>query len=106
MSSRSEFGGINEGYILELYERFRENPESVDPATRAAFERAAPSFEAEPGPLRGTRPTYPLGSDSRRADSAQRIRRTSGSIVATFDPRCLDHLVFPASATLVLIVIF
>ena len=58
MSSRSEFGGINEGYILELYERFRENPESVDPATRAAFERAAPSFEAEPGPLRGTRPTY------------------------------------------------
>ena len=44
MSSRDEFGGINEGYVLELYQRFRENPESVDPATRAAFERSAPAF--------------------------------------------------------------
>src|SRR5918994_5577739 len=43
MPERNEFGGINEGYILELYERFRQNPESVDPATRAAFERAAPA---------------------------------------------------------------
>src|SRR5919109_5439178 len=43
MPERNEFGGINEAYILELYERFRQNPESVDPATRAAFERAAPA---------------------------------------------------------------
>jgi len=35
----SSFGGINEGYVLELYERFRQDPSSVDPATRAAFER-------------------------------------------------------------------
>ena len=32
------FEGVNAGYVLELYERFRQNPESVDPATRAAFE--------------------------------------------------------------------
>jgi 2-oxoglutarate dehydrogenase E1 component len=32
------FGGVNAGYVLELYERFRHKPESVDPATRAAFE--------------------------------------------------------------------
>jgi 2-oxoglutarate dehydrogenase E1 component len=45
MPERHEFGGINEGYILELYERFRQNPESVDPATRAAFERTPPSWD-------------------------------------------------------------
>ena len=27
------FGGVNAGYVLELYERYRQNPESVDPAT-------------------------------------------------------------------------
>ncbi len=36
--SLGRFEGVNAGYVLELYERFRQNPESVDPATRAAFE--------------------------------------------------------------------
>ena len=42
------FEGVNAGYVLELYERFRQNPESVDPATRAAFEGWNPA-ELEPG---------------------------------------------------------
>ena len=33
-----EFHGPNAGYILELYERYRQDPASVDAATRAAFE--------------------------------------------------------------------
>src|SRR4029450_3845509 len=37
------FEGVNAGYVLELYERFRQNPESVDPATRAAFEAGNPA---------------------------------------------------------------
>src|SRR5262245_21195808 len=37
------FEGVNAGYVLELYERFRQNPESVDPATRAAFEGRNPA---------------------------------------------------------------
>ena len=41
------FAGVNAGYVLELYERFRQNPESVDPATRAAFEKWNPA-ELEP----------------------------------------------------------
>src|SRR5262245_14228274 len=36
------FGGVNAGYVFELYERFRQNPASVDAATRAAFERWNP----------------------------------------------------------------
>jgi 2-oxoglutarate dehydrogenase E1 component len=44
MSQWSEFGGINEAYVLDLYERYRTDPASVDPATRAAFERSGPPF--------------------------------------------------------------
>ncbi|HRO92061.1 MAG TPA: 2-oxoglutarate dehydrogenase E1 component, partial [Promineifilum sp.] len=37
-----EFHGPNAGYILELYDRYRRDPQSVDPATRAAFEKWQP----------------------------------------------------------------
>src|SRR5688572_18105269 len=37
------FEGVNAGYILELYERYRQNPESVDPATREAFKSWTPT---------------------------------------------------------------
>ena len=35
--------GPNAGYAQELYERYQRDPNSVDPATRAAFARLAPS---------------------------------------------------------------
>ncbi len=34
-----EFPGPNAGYVLELYDRYRESPEAVDPATRAIFDK-------------------------------------------------------------------
>jgi 2-oxoglutarate dehydrogenase E1 component len=37
------FSGMNAGYVLELYERYRQNPESVDPGTRRVFESWVPS---------------------------------------------------------------
>jgi 2-oxoglutarate dehydrogenase E1 component len=37
-----DFQGANAGYVLELYERYRQNPESVDPDTRKAFESWTP----------------------------------------------------------------
>jgi 2-oxoglutarate dehydrogenase E1 component len=37
-----DFQGVNAGYVLELYERYRQNPESVDPDTRKAFESWTP----------------------------------------------------------------
>jgi 2-oxoglutarate dehydrogenase E1 component len=37
-----DFQGVNAGYVLELYERYRQNPESVDLDTRKAFESWAP----------------------------------------------------------------
>ncbi|MCA9966132.1 MAG: hypothetical protein KC423_17905, partial [Anaerolineales bacterium] len=44
-----EFHGPNAGYILELYERYQQDPASVDAATRAAFANWSPPAEAEAG---------------------------------------------------------
>jgi len=40
--SEREFYGPNLGYVLELYERFREDPDSVDEETRRLFEHWRP----------------------------------------------------------------
>jgi 2-oxoglutarate dehydrogenase E1 component len=37
-----EFHGPNAGYVVELYERYRRDPQSVDPAARELFERWTP----------------------------------------------------------------
>jgi 2-oxoglutarate dehydrogenase E1 component len=42
MSDLSAFHGPNAGYVLDLYDRFRHDPASVGPETRAAFERIDP----------------------------------------------------------------
>ena len=52
------FEGVNAGYVLELYERYRQNPESVDPATREAFESWTPT-ELDNWPVRKDRPCAP-----------------------------------------------
>ncbi|MDE3156414.1 MAG: 2-oxoglutarate dehydrogenase E1 component [Acidobacteriota bacterium] len=49
MAGWQDFEGINQGFVLELYERYQQDPHSVDPATRAVFERWAPPA-AEPPP--------------------------------------------------------
>ena len=43
MSNLSEFYGPNAGYVLELYDRYRDEPESLDPATREFFEGFTPT---------------------------------------------------------------
>ncbi len=44
MSIYSRFHGPNAGYVLELYERYLEDPNSVDPSTRAYFEQWRPEL--------------------------------------------------------------
>src|SRR5689334_15209067 len=41
-----EFSGPNAAYVLELYERFRQNPDLVDPATRQFFGQWTPPAES------------------------------------------------------------
>ncbi len=45
MGPWQEFSGLNRGYVLEAFERYRQNPASVDPETRALFETWTPPSE-------------------------------------------------------------
>jgi 2-oxoglutarate dehydrogenase E1 component len=80
-----QFSGVNAGYVLELYERYRRNPESVDPATREAFAAWTPE-ETRPDAA-GDRPS---GGASLRvivgaASLADSVRRY-GHLAAHIDP--------------------
>ena len=44
------FSGLNRGYVLELYDRFRKDPQSVDPETRALFEQWTPPADLDDEP--------------------------------------------------------
>ena len=83
MSGWQDFGGANSGYVLELYERFRTDPASVDPATRAIFEQWTPSPTGEVGPVResGLSVIRAVGA----VNLAQSIRRY-GHLAAQLDP--------------------
>ena len=48
MAAWQEFTGLNRGYVLEQYDKYREDPMSVDAETRALFERWTPPMEPVP----------------------------------------------------------
>ena len=73
--------GVNLGYVVELYERYRENPESVDPATRAVFETWRPIDADEPGEPAAPQLHIIVGV----ANLAECIRRY-GHLAAQIDP--------------------
>ena len=50
MTNLSEFYGPNAGYIWELFDKYRSNPQSVDASTRAYFETHAAEFESAQAP--------------------------------------------------------
>ncbi len=52
MSDLEEFYGPNAGYVLDLYERYQQDPASVDPATRGMFQNWDP-VAASPPPRSG-----------------------------------------------------
>ena len=76
------FQGVNAGYVVELYERFRQNPESVDPDTRAVFEQWAPAdVVGDPGRASHADVHGIVGA----ANLAESIRRY-GHLAARLDP--------------------
>ena len=79
------FAGVNAGYVLELYERYRQNPESVDPATREAFESWTPTELDSTG--RSDR-TGPAAADARRCRRPRHRRRR--------EPRRIDPAIRPS----------
>jgi len=79
-----QFAGVNAAYVFELYERYRQNPESVDPATRKAFESWTPTDTTDTGAVTGA-PTAKLGVIVGAANLSESIRRY-GHLAARVDP--------------------
>ncbi len=67
-----EFHGPNAGYILELYEKYQRDPQSVDAATREQFETWQP-------PAESGRNGHPSTGSGNAATSAGRALASAGS---------------------------
>ncbi len=86
MKKWNDFHGPNAGYILELYDRYQQDPKSVDADTRAYFKQWTPptnGFETT-----ATAPAQPLGKMEKIVgvvNLAQAIREY-GHLAAHLDP--------------------
>jgi 2-oxoglutarate dehydrogenase E1 component len=83
MSIYSRFHGPNAGYVLELYERYLEDPNSVDPGTRAYFEQWRPEVPSTTTVSGAT--NVDVGKIVGVANLAQSIRK-HGHFAAQLDP--------------------
>src|SRR5216117_542908 len=86
-----EFTGVNAAYVLELYERYRQNPDSVDPETRKAFESWTPPAEQMGAEAQGIRLRQGYGGqvDIQKAVGAANLAdciRRYGHLAAQLDP--------------------
>jgi len=75
-----DFHGPNAGYVLELYERYRQNPDSVDAATKASFAMWTPAVDGAPAVAAPA-----IGKIVGAVTLAQAIR-TYGHLAAQLDP--------------------
>ncbi len=87
--------GPNAGYIAELYDRYRQDPESVDAATRAFFADWTPPEESVPAQsaLSTTAGALPSRIDIPRVVAAARLARLIrelGHLAAHVDPLGCD----------------
>src|SRR5512145_325833 len=92
MPSWQDFTGLNRGYVLDLYEKYRQDPSSVDPGTRALFEQWIPPADETPVPLQGVLSVHKaIGA----VNLAQSIRRY-GHLAAQLDPLGTPHVGDPS----------
>src|SRR6478752_6233176 len=84
MGPWQEFSGLNRGYVLEAYERYRQNPASVDPETRALFETWTPPADEDAAGF-GAAGSVPLQKVVAAVNLAESIRRY-GHLAAQLDP--------------------
>src|SRR5688500_6031696 len=108
MNIWNEFHGPNAGYVVELYERYRRDPQSVDPAARELLERWTPPEVSGTGngakAAGATAPQAAGAADPAKivgaANLAQAIRGL-GHLAAQLDPLGSpppgDPLLVPAS---------
>ena len=75
MPDLRSFHGPNEGYVLELYERYRQDPASVDTEWREFFEKLPPGGLKDPS-------SGPLSTDSAPVEVIIRAHRLAQAIRA------------------------
>src|SRR6266542_6679190 len=80
MAAWQDFTGLNRGYVLELYEKYRRDPASVDPDTRAIFDQGTPP--AESAAVEGGMAYEKIVGAARLAQSIRRY----GHLAAKLDP--------------------
>ncbi|HLV80618.1 MAG TPA: 2-oxoglutarate dehydrogenase E1 component, partial [Chthonomonadaceae bacterium] len=96
MSDLSFYYGPNAGYVMALYERYQQDPNSVDPETRALFEKWKPE---PPSPSPAALASPATGWLSAKVDVARvaavarlaRFIRQRGHLIAAIDPLGLRH---------------
>ncbi len=87
MNIWEDFHGPNAGYVIELYERYKQNPNSVDPSTRAYFDQWPPPIDSIDGVGARVALTSALSIDKivGVVNLAQAIRK-HGHLSAKLDP--------------------
>jgi len=85
--SETEFFGPNLGYVLELYENYREDPGSVDEQTREFFESWSPPRNGA-GPVSSNGQVAPEVDVEKAVGASKHIRhiRDFGHLAARLDP--------------------
>src|SRR6266516_2888421 len=99
MYDLNAFYGPNAGYVLELYERYRQNPASVDAASRAIFDTWSPidQLTAEQEATPGIAPVEVSKIVS--ASTLAHAIRSRGHLGAHLDPLGSEPLSDPALLT-------
>jgi 2-oxoglutarate dehydrogenase E1 component len=82
MAAWQEFAGLNRGYVLELYDKYRRDPASVDAETRAIFDQWTPPAEVSAIDRGGAIPYQKIVGATSLAQSLRRY----GHLAARLDP--------------------
>jgi 2-oxoglutarate dehydrogenase E1 component len=85
MEISEDFYGPNLGYVLELYDRYKRDPESVDPSTRSFFQQWTPPVDGAGHLITATRAEIAFEKIVSAVNLANAIR-TYGHLAARLDP--------------------
>ncbi|HVB23183.1 MAG TPA: 2-oxoglutarate dehydrogenase E1 component [Ktedonobacteraceae bacterium] len=105
MYNLETFYGPNAGYVLELYDRYRQDPQSVDAVTRAIFEKwspngpsaiALPALAGTDGTSGAIAPSLPQVDNIVAASALAHAIRSRGHLGAHLDPLGAEPLGDPA----------
>src|SRR5439155_12465331 len=101
MKTIETFYGPNAGYVLELYERYTQDPDSVDAATRAMFQAWSPERDVSVEAFTQNRATeaashYPSVAHIIAATALAHAIRERGHLGAQLDPLGGEPLGDPA----------